>query len=64
MLLRGSASKTAVRGCGRRGSSRLGIGVNTHILRVMQEADPDVCLLASQYSLISHKACSLSRSTG
>jgi D-threo-aldose 1-dehydrogenase len=31
-----------------------GIGVNTPepILRVMQEADPDVCLLASQYSLI------------
>lgn len=33
-----------------------GIGVNTPepILRVMQEADPDVCLLASQYSLIEH----------
>ena len=33
-----------------------GIGVNAHepILRVMQEADPDVCLLASQYSLIDH----------
>jgi D-threo-aldose 1-dehydrogenase len=33
-----------------------GIGVNTPepILRVMQEADPDVCLLASQYSLIDH----------
>jgi aryl-alcohol dehydrogenase-like predicted oxidoreductase len=30
-----------------------GIGVNTPepILRVMQESDPDVCLLASQYSL-------------
>jgi D-threo-aldose 1-dehydrogenase len=33
-----------------------GVGVNTPepILRVMQESDPDVCLLASQYSLISH----------
>jgi D-threo-aldose 1-dehydrogenase len=33
-----------------------GIGVNTPepILRLMQEADPDVCLLASQYSLIDH----------
>jgi D-threo-aldose 1-dehydrogenase len=33
-----------------------GIGVNTPepILRVMQEADPDVCLLASQYSLVEH----------
>ena len=33
-----------------------GIGVNSPepILRVMQEADPDVCLLASQYSLIEH----------
>ena len=33
-----------------------GIGVNTPepILRVMQESDPDVCLLASQYSLIDH----------
>jgi D-threo-aldose 1-dehydrogenase len=33
-----------------------GIGVNTPepILRVMREADPDVCLLASQYSLIDH----------
>jgi D-threo-aldose 1-dehydrogenase len=33
-----------------------GIGVNTPepILRVMQESDPDVCLLASQYSLIEH----------
>ncbi|ULL00204.1 aldo/keto reductase [Bradyrhizobium sp. I71] len=33
-----------------------GTGVNTPepILRVMQEADPDVCLLASQYSLIDH----------
>jgi D-threo-aldose 1-dehydrogenase len=30
--------------------------VNTHesILRVIQESDPDVCLLASQYSLIDH----------
>src|SRR3984893_13113103 len=34
-----------------------GIGVNTPepILRVMQESDPDVCLMASQYSLIDHK---------
>lgn len=34
-----------------------GIGVNTPepILRVLREADPDVCLLASQYSLIDHK---------
>ena len=34
-----------------------GIGVNTPepILRVLQVADPDVCLLASQYSLIDHK---------
>jgi D-threo-aldose 1-dehydrogenase len=33
-----------------------GIGVNAPepILRVMEEADPDVCLLASQYSLIDH----------
>jgi D-threo-aldose 1-dehydrogenase len=33
-----------------------GIGVNTPepMLRVMQECDPDVCLLASQYSLIDH----------
>jgi D-threo-aldose 1-dehydrogenase len=33
-----------------------GIGVNTPepLLRVMQEADPDVCLLASQYSLVAH----------
>src|SRR3984893_2529846 len=32
------------------------IGVNTPepIVRVMQESDPDVCLLASQYSLIDH----------
>jgi D-threo-aldose 1-dehydrogenase len=34
-----------------------GIGVNTPepILRVFSEADPDVCLMASQYSLIDHK---------
>ena len=34
-----------------------GIGVNTPepILRVLSEADPDVCLLASQYSLFDHK---------
>src|ERR1700727_207605 len=34
-----------------------GIGVNTPepILRVLNEADPDVCLMASQYSLIDHK---------
>ena len=34
-----------------------GIGVNTPepILRVLSEADPDVCLLASQYSLIDHR---------
>jgi D-threo-aldose 1-dehydrogenase len=33
-----------------------GIGVNAPepIIRVMQEADPDVCLIASQYSLIEH----------
>lgn len=33
-----------------------GIGVNTPepILRVIKESDPDVCLLASQYSLIDH----------
>jgi D-threo-aldose 1-dehydrogenase len=33
-----------------------GIGVNTPdpILRVIQESDPDICLLASQYSLIDH----------
>jgi D-threo-aldose 1-dehydrogenase len=33
-----------------------GIGVNTPepILRVIEESDPDVCLLASQYSLIEH----------
>jgi D-threo-aldose 1-dehydrogenase len=34
-----------------------GIGVNTPepILQLLQVADPDVCLLASQYSLIDHK---------
>jgi D-threo-aldose 1-dehydrogenase len=34
-----------------------GIGVNTPepILRLLEAADPDVCLLASQYSLIDHK---------
>jgi D-threo-aldose 1-dehydrogenase len=34
-----------------------GIGVNTPepILRVFSEADPDVCLMASHYSLIDHK---------
>ena len=34
-----------------------GIGVNKPepILRVLAEADPDVCLMASQYSLIDHK---------
>jgi D-threo-aldose 1-dehydrogenase len=34
-----------------------GIGVNTPepILRVLREADPDVCLMASQYSLIDHQ---------
>src|ERR1700676_3608892 len=34
-----------------------GIGVNTPepILRVLGEADPDVCLMASQYSLVDHK---------
>src|ERR1700730_8093649 len=34
-----------------------GIGVNTPepILRVLEVADPDVCLLASQYPLIDHK---------
>jgi D-threo-aldose 1-dehydrogenase len=34
-----------------------GLGVNTPepILRVLEVADPDVCLLASQYSLIDHQ---------
>ncbi len=34
-----------------------GIGVNTPepIMRLLKVADPDVCLLASQYSLIDHK---------
>src|ERR1700758_2143461 len=34
-----------------------GIGVNTPepILRLMEVADPDICLLASQYSLINHE---------
>ncbi len=34
-----------------------GLGVNTPepILRLLEVADPDVCLLASQYSLIDHK---------
>jgi D-threo-aldose 1-dehydrogenase len=34
-----------------------GLGVNRPepILRVLEVADPDVCLLASQYSLIDHK---------
>jgi D-threo-aldose 1-dehydrogenase len=33
-----------------------GIGVNTPepMLRVMKESDPDICLLASQYSLVDH----------
>jgi D-threo-aldose 1-dehydrogenase len=34
-----------------------GVGVNTPepIMRLLEVADPDVCLLASQYSLIDHK---------
>jgi D-threo-aldose 1-dehydrogenase len=34
-----------------------GIGVNTPepILRLLEVADPDICLLASQYSLINHE---------
>jgi D-threo-aldose 1-dehydrogenase len=34
-----------------------GIGVNTPepIIRLLEVADPDICLLASQYSLIDHK---------
>jgi D-threo-aldose 1-dehydrogenase len=34
-----------------------GLGVNTPepIMRLLEVADPDVCLLASQYSLIDHK---------
>jgi D-threo-aldose 1-dehydrogenase len=34
-----------------------GIGVNTPepVMRLIEVADPDVCLLASQYSLIEHK---------
>lgn len=34
-----------------------GVGVNTPepIVRVIRESDPDVCLLASQYSLIDHR---------
>jgi D-threo-aldose 1-dehydrogenase len=34
-----------------------GVGVNSPepILRVIRESDPDVCLLASQYSLIDHR---------
>jgi D-threo-aldose 1-dehydrogenase len=34
-----------------------GLGVNTPepILKALEDADPDVCLLASQYSLIDHK---------
>jgi D-threo-aldose 1-dehydrogenase len=34
-----------------------GIGVNTPepIMRLLQVAEPDICLLASQYSLIDHK---------
>jgi D-threo-aldose 1-dehydrogenase len=34
-----------------------GLGVNTPepILRLLEAADPDICLLASQYSLIDHK---------
>jgi D-threo-aldose 1-dehydrogenase len=34
-----------------------GVGVNTPepIMRLLETADPDVCLLASQYSLIDHK---------
>jgi D-threo-aldose 1-dehydrogenase len=39
-----------------------GIGVNTPepIMRLLEVADPDTCLLASQYSLIDHKECSQS----
>jgi D-threo-aldose 1-dehydrogenase len=38
--------------------SAWGVGVNRPepILRVMAESDPDVCLLASQYSLIDHES--------
>ncbi|BBU33544.1 L-fucose dehydrogenase (plasmid) [Burkholderia sp. THE68] len=34
-----------------------GVGVNSPepIVRVIQESDPDVCLLASQYSLVDHQ---------
>jgi D-threo-aldose 1-dehydrogenase len=34
-----------------------GIGVNTPepIMRLLEVADPDICLLASQYSLIDHR---------
>jgi D-threo-aldose 1-dehydrogenase len=34
-----------------------GVGVNTPepIVRVIRESDPDVCLLASQYSLVDHE---------
>jgi D-threo-aldose 1-dehydrogenase len=34
-----------------------GVGVNSPepIVRVIQESDPDVCLLASQYSLVEHE---------
>jgi D-threo-aldose 1-dehydrogenase len=34
-----------------------GVGVNSPepIVRVIQESDPDVCLLASQYSLVNHE---------
>lgn len=34
-----------------------GLGVNTPepIMRLLEVADPDICLLASQYSLIDHK---------
>jgi D-threo-aldose 1-dehydrogenase len=34
-----------------------GIGINTPepIMRLLEVADPDICLLASQYSLIDHK---------
>jgi D-threo-aldose 1-dehydrogenase len=33
-----------------------GVGVNTHyaILKVIEDADPDVCLCARQYSLVDH----------
>ncbi len=55
-IARKGASQRFLR-CGDEGIIRAwGIGVNTPlpILKVLQDADPDVCLCARQYSLVDH----------